>query len=583
MDRRSKIFLLFLLAILAGISMRIYGLRWGLPYHFNGDERFVISMTEKFRSAESLNQLADQEMYFFLYPPLLVYILSALIKIVSFFRPFDLTEPTSITLYYLLGRIVTACFSIATLLLVYRMGKRFYNQSVGMLASVFLAFSVLHIRDSHFYLPEVPYTFFVVLATFLSMGIAEKARTRSYLLTGIATGIGLTIKQTTLMVFPVILTAHVVGMFRNLQISWNSCRRIFFSLQSWRLLLLPVLIAGLIFLLLNPFIFLNPQKFLEMLQILQGYVTGTDQPNWTFQFTDTTRLYWFTNLLYFGMGPLLELTCVIGMIWALVKRKVPDLLLLSFLLPYLYFIGGGYMKFIRYAVPLLPFLCLLGARFLLDLYEMATHKVARIAVITSIIVVTLASFLYALAYMNIYSRGDVRIKASKWIHKNIPQNSSVLIDSSPATPLLGSTFYNVQLDNYYSQGWRDLYYKRKDYFKIKVLNLRTVDLIAQKEPISMEWWENYLKERLEGVEYIIMSDQYYDLYSHRPDEYPTLNQFYRDLFAGRLGFQLIKTFKTYPALLGFNFNDDRAEITFRWFDHPKVMIFKRIQAQDQQN
>lgn len=583
MNRRSTSLLLFLLAILAGISMRIYGLRWGLPYHFNGDERFVISMTEKFRSAESLDQLADKEMYFFLYPPLLVYILSALIKVVSFFRPFDLTEPTSITLYYLLGRIVTACFSIATLILVYGMGKQFYNRSVGRLASVFLAFSVLHIRDSHFYLPEVPYTFFVVLATFFALGIAEKGRTQSYLLTGIVTGIGLATKQTALMVFPVILTAHVLGVFRNLPISWNSWRKIFFSLRFWGFLLLPFLIVGLIFLLLNPFIFLNPQKFLEMYRILQGYVTGTDRPNWTFQFTNTTRLYWFTNLLYFGMGPLLEAACVAGMIWALVKRKVPDLLLLSFLLPYLYFIGGGYMKFIRYAIPLLPFLCLLGARFLWDLYEMSTHKVARMAVVTLIVAVTLTSFLYALAYMNIYSRRDVRIKASQWIHKNIPKDSWILIDSSPATPLLGSTFYKVELDNYYSQGWQDLYYKRKDYFKIKVLNLRTVDLIAQKKPLSEEWWENYLKERLEGVEYIIMSDQYYDLYSHRPEEYPTLNQFYKDLFSGQLGFELLKTFKTYPALLGFNINDDRAELTFRWFDHPKVMIFKRSQGQNQQN
>ena len=51
--------------------------------------------------------------------------------------------------------------------------------------------------------------------------------------------------------------------------------------------------------------------------------------------------------------------------------------------------------------------------------------------------------------------------------------------------------------------------------------------------------------------------------------------YYRDLFAGRLGFQLVKTFKTYPSLFGYPINDDDAELTFRLFDHPRVFIFRR--------
>jgi hypothetical protein len=56
-------------------------------------------------------------------------------------------------------------------------------------------------------------------------------------------------------------------------------------------------------------------------------------------------------------------------------------------------------------------------------------------------------------------------------------------------------------------------------------------------------------------------------------------KFYRDLFRGALGYQLIKEFKTYPSLLGYPLNDDRAELTFRQFDHPRIWIFKRAGAQ----
>jgi dolichyl-phosphate-mannose--protein O-mannosyl transferase len=453
-----------------------------------------------------------------------------------------------------------------------------------MLAAVFLAFTVLHIRDSHFYLTDVPMTFFVVLTVFFAAGIVEGKGIKSYILTGVFAGVGIATKQTALMVFPVILAAHIIGMFKNQQVPTNSIKKVILSYQFWGLLLVPFLIAGITFLLLDPFVLINLHKFLDVSHQTAMFVKGIRQNNWTFQFTGTKISYWFTNLLYFGMGPLLELVSLIGVLWAIVNgvlrvaghriknRYSADLLMLSFLLPYLYFIGGGYMKFIRYAIPLLPFLCLLGARFMLDIYEMTTHKNVRIAVGALIAMVIITSFLYALAYLNIYRQEDVRIQASKWIHQHIPPESTILVDSSSATPLLGSMFFQPQLYNSYNSGFglRSLY--KKDYFRIKILLLI---LEIHHFSRSQEWWEKYLKGRLENVDYIIMSDEYYEQFSHRPNDYPTINQFYQDLFTGKLGFQQIRTYKTHPSLFGYALNDDRAELSFRLFDHPKIMIFKR--------
>ncbi|HEV8672747.1 MAG TPA: hypothetical protein VGX21_01765 [Methylomirabilota bacterium] len=36
-----------------------------------------------------------------------------------------------------------------------------------------------------------------------------------------------------------------------------------------------------------------------------------------------------------------------------------------------------------------------------------------------------------------------------------------------------------------------------------------------------------------------------------------------------------KTFKVYPSFFGRRLADDRAELTFRLFDHPKVWVFAR--------
>ncbi len=554
MDRSRRVGGVFLLAVLVGIAVRVYGLGWGLPYHFHSDERVLVFFTEALRTAPSAEALT-RDHRFFLYPPLPMYLLVGLVRLASWAHPLSVTEPRGITEYYLLARAISAGFGSATVGLVYLLGARLYSRPVGALASAFLAVCVLHVRDSHFYTSDVPFAFFVVATALAAAAIAARGGVRSYALAGLGLGAGLATKQTTLMVLPVVLTAHVVGPSR----------------RRWAPVALALVVGAGSFLALDPFVLLSSGQFLAMQRETWELVSGQNQPHYTFQFTGTTIGYWFSNLLYFGMGPLLEAAAVLGVLWAALQRKAGDLLLLSFVLPYLYLVGGGYMKFIRYAVPLLPFLCLLGARVLLELEEQTTSRPVRLVVRTATAVVLVGSLLYVLAYLNVYHRTDVRLQASRWIHRNVPSGSPVLIDSSGSTPLFGSAFLNPDLSgSYLRHSSQD-----DDYYAAKALSLTTD---SHRPQLSRQWWDRYLTERLTGVDFIFMSDEYYEQYSRRPDANPALNRFYDDLFAGRLGFRLIRTFKVYPSLFGYRLNDDRAELTFRLFDHPRVLIFRRDEA-----
>ena len=60
-----------------------------------------------------------------------------------------------------------------------------------------------------------------------------------------------------------------------------------------------------------------------------------------------------------------------------------------------------------------------------------------------------------------------------------------------------------------------------------------------------------------------------------PQRYPMTTEYYRRLFAGDLGFELVATFASYPTLGPWTINDDRAEEAFTVYDHPKVLIFKK--------
>jgi hypothetical protein len=115
---------------------------------------------------------------------------------------------------------------------------------------------------------------------------------------------------------------------------------------------------------------------------------------------------------------------------------------------------------------------------------------------------------------------------------------------------------------------------RHDYYK-----LHTIDgyrALYNRGP-SDEDRRNYLAGRLALADWIVMDDSFVQWYEHLPSpDHDVMKGYYRDLFAGKLGFTVVKTFKTYPRIFGVNINDDAAEMTFRLFDHPRVYILRRF-------
>src|SRR5262249_38175057 len=51
-------------------------------------------------------------------------------------------------------------------------------------------------------------------------------------------------------------------------------------------------------------------------------LSGATRPEWIAQFADVNALpYWFTNLLWWGLGPALEIAGVAGVVWTLAVRR----------------------------------------------------------------------------------------------------------------------------------------------------------------------------------------------------------------------------------------------------------------------
>jgi hypothetical protein len=185
--------------------------------------------------------------------------------------------------------------------------------------------------------------------------------------------------------------------------------------------------------------------------------------------------------------------------------------------------------------------------------------------------------LYALAYMNVFRQLDSRLQASRWLLENVPVDTDILIEPSQQAPPLGSYLTNTDFGrDYVLWGPPRTNPDRHDYY-----NLHTMDgyrALYNRGP-SDEDRRNYIAGRLALADWIVIDDTQKQWYEHLPaPDHTVVKQYYQDLFSGKLGFALVKTFKVYPALFGWTINDDAAELTFRSFDHPRIFVFRRFSA-----
>jgi 4-amino-4-deoxy-L-arabinose transferase-like glycosyltransferase len=556
--------LLLLLIVAAGAAVRFYNLGWGAPYyHFHIDEHFVfmgaLEIRKDFFSA-------GQASKFFMYSPLPMYILIGVMEVwEAIAGPLDLADKADGTTFRLLGRAISAAFGTATIPLVYLIASRVSGRTAGLIGAALTAAGVLHLRDSHFFSVDVSLTFFSVLAWLGMIHMATQGTTRSYVYTGLAIAGGLLCKYSAAFLLPIALLAHVLAPGRPERTA---------SFQAWfRWLMrgaIPGIVAVVTFLALDPFILLSFDKFrADIAELVTGPMSGDIRAIWGAQFSNIQpRTFWFTNILWWGLGPAFEIWALAGVAWLLWRRDKVALMAAAF--PIIYYIVAGrtILPFARYGVPLVPALAVTAAALSADLLARpAWRRVGQVATA----VVLAVTILYAAAYMNVFIKPDARLEASEYLLRRVPEGARILVEPSHNIPPMGSYLTKPDFNVDYVLWGRDS--ERRDYYHLFALD--TYRWLYDLRP-SPEEKRAYIQDRLGQVDYIVIDDTFLQFYEHLPEsEHGVVKQYYEDLFAGRLGFRLMRTFKVYPRLFGIDINDDAAELSFRLFDHPRVFVFVR--------
>ncbi len=522
---------LLVLIFLFGGFLRFYNLNWDQGHFFHPDERNIAAAVSRISFFGQLNPK------FFAYGSLPLYLYRAVGETISLLVK-DNNWVYNWGKINLVTRGVSVLFSSLTIFLVFLVAKVIWSKKIGLIASFLTAFTASLIQTAHYGVTESMLTFWLVLVLLLSLKLLEKQRLKEYLRIGLIVGLAVSTKISALSFIVVPLVSHSFVSIKN--------RKQFKYLNYQFKLLVLILVALVTFIILSPYAFIDKTKFLESMAYESGVATGKLKVVYVLQFEKTLPYLFQLKNLIWQVGPVVLLGYLgfLLLLFTAIKKKNKKLLIfVSFPLAYFVYVGSWHTKFIRYMVPLIPFL-IMAASWLIFEVQKKWRQWGSFLIILALG----SSLFWSFAFFSIYTRESTRITASQWIYQNIPQEVKILGEHWDDGLPIGID------GNSPSQ------------YQIEQLTIYDADT-----PQKIE----YYSQKLSQANYIIInSRRLYGTLMYLPGKYPITSRYYQLLFSGRLGYRKIAEFSSYPSLFGITINDDATEETFQVYDHPKILIFQ---------
>lgn len=539
---RKKVLMFLVFAL--GLGLRLYGLNWDQGHHLHPDERFLTMVGTAIEWPKSIGQYFDTKesplnprnkgFGFFVYGPLPIFLTKAASQVIGMH---DYAH------FNLVGRVLAALADTGVIILLYAVSKKIWP-------SLLYSLMVLPIQLSHFFIVDPFLNFFLVLSFYAVLNWSP-------LLVGLFLGMALSSKITAILFLPIIFLVFL-KRYKNIKdIILNTCY-----------LILTTALAVRIF---NPYSFIGlfrPNlEFIADIKELQSF----NQPDsWyppAVQWNTTKPLIFpAKNIFFWGIGVPMGIIILIAILlygYTNLKKFLKKIkngvtiwqydnitIYLVWIFLLFTYQGVQFSKTMRYFLPIYPFMALVGGNFLSKLFS-KIPRILRFLILGSL-------FLYPIMFISIYSHPQTRVQASEWIYENIPPGSTISCEHwDDCLPL--------SIDS-----------KNHTLYKQEIL-----ELYGQE---NEEKWQK-INQQLKKIDYIIISSsRLYGSIPTIPERYPETTKFYQQLFAGELGppsgrgkFKKVAEITSYPSLFGLKLDDDSSEEAFTVYDHPKVLIFKKIE------
>jgi hypothetical protein len=416
--------------VVVALAVRLWGLGWQLPWQFHPDEGHYTWKAIDLISQETLNPK------YFRNPSLFTYVLLAEYRLLGFQPPKSdelaatadgLFRPPSGVAY--VGRLTSALMGVLNVLAIGWIGWRMLGPWTGVLGALFLALAFIHVRDSHYATNDVPSVFLLTLSVGASLGLLRRPTLSGYVLAGLFGGLATSTKYNAGLFVVPLLVAHGVVAWRE-RVSPTPNPSPVRGVGAIVSLVVPIALAGLVAILAylagTPFTILDFPKWLADFRTQASFV----DEGWEGQAKLAPGLQ-YVLALGAGIGWVMLGLAVAGA--ALLARRRPAVaaVLLAFPVAYLLFMLRSELFFVRFALPAVPFLCLLAAVAVVAVARAAARYGTVLGIVTASLLTVAALYQPTLDTMRhnvLIGQDDTRVLAANWTLTNLPPGAKLAVE-----------------------------------------------------------------------------------------------------------------------------------------------------------
>ena len=525
-DRHLREWLWFVIAL--GAVLRFQGLGWDHGLILNPDERNIITAAARLSYPDHL--VSD----FNAYNGLALYLPRLLATLISPLTGTAGSDPAAIQFA---GRILSALWSSLTLAMLARIAWLSFGLRVALFVTVCAGASPALIQSAHFLTTEAGLILclcaLIQLCQFYNRG--EIPLLRFALLSGAVVGLGFGLK-TTALVFVLCPLAAVACSIR-------TRNQLLEAIRAGIAATVVVLVLALV---TTPQLWATPAAYLDTMRFEGGVVRGTTDVFWTYQFVGAVGGLFELSQLPWLLGPIVPALGLAGMVAVILSLRRGNRIALEFVPALAFAIVYGaivcswHAKFVRYLTPLLPVLILFSGYFISQLRV----GCIRAGVMLSAGVIT---GLVGLMQAAIYQKPDPRIAAWDWMVPRLTAGDGVAVEPADVGPpywIPSATPVTAQM-------------------------LPLLDISSPAKIVKMA------KVLADSRWMIVASRRHYSVLPRLSGRFPEMCPYYSALWSGKLGYQLVASFRRRPALPPVLDPTGQAEETFTVFDSPQVFIFEK--------
>ncbi|RME45447.1 MAG: phospholipid carrier-dependent glycosyltransferase, partial [Chloroflexi bacterium] len=379
---RVLVFVPLFLILVVGAYFRFTGLNWDEDQHLHPDERFLTmvlsslerpaSVGEFFNTSASGWNPYNKGWDFFVYGTLPIFI----IRFVG-----EELGKTGYGEIYLVGRALSGLFDLLTVLLLFFIARRLYDDRVALLASALSAAAVLQIQQSHFMTVDSFATTFTMLAFLGAVLVVQEGRLWQYVLMGAGIGMAVASRINLVLLGPLAVVAAGVYLYRTLPEADTPQARSKLVEQTAVRLVLAGIVSIVAFRIFQPYAFQGPgflgvhlnAKWVQNMRSIRAQATGeVDMPpshQWT---NRPAYLFPLSHMVLWGLGLPLGIAAWAGWLlagWQILRqRRWQHVLPVAWVLILFGYQGQQFTKTMRYFLQIYPVLAMLGAFLLVWLW-----------------------------------------------------------------------------------------------------------------------------------------------------------------------------------------------------------------------